>query len=871
MSTIDKKSTTSTSSSSSSGSSSTSGSSSCSETGSSSSESESSSSGEDKTKVFNNNVKSNSNTHRKNSDFKSAAKLTDSERYALASKSRINHGVNNRFSRLDTISSEDDIPPPKKSTRPSALNIAAAAQRKKVYPNPILAMHSHKAAAYKTSPSASKQQPKNSNTKSQIAKGNNVNKQVCADVSNVNETEESLHTQSSNVLPPNVSAEKPVKDSPSSPNDKEIQIKKPVAQKTQMMVSNTNDTKGCQNARVMPQPKKNLISKNFLVQQQKSSEESESESGSLTGDDTTTTSDSDSSDSSNSFMSEITKYKRAATSTKISHSDSEDAATEVQETTTRKLTRSLSSRHSQQQVKNPVVNPPVYYESDSDDVTEIGAVKRSQSTSPTKKPGMTLSSSNKTNVKKEIFPTLTHSKPQSFSPLQKVERKCSVEGCDSSGHLSGLLERHFLPEACPIYHNLTAAECIAQANERKVLEEQRQKLINSLTTATAVVTATTTTTDTSTVAAPPTSTDDTVKVLTPEQTEFLAKIKESRANFRPLSTVINSEKVKTEKYYADEDREPKLIGIAPDYDIAMFREAQSIASVKIEEELKDLPLGKGIKYITMGKYKMEVWYQSPYPDDTASLSKMYICEFCLRYQKSETCIKRHAQKCVWRHPPGDEIYRKGKLQVWQVDGKKHKQYCQHLCLLAKFFLDHKTLYYDVEPFLFYIMTLADMDGCHTVGYFSKEKNSFYNVSCILTLPPYQRKGYGRLLIDFSYLLTRVEGKIGSPEKPLSDLGLISYRSYWKDVLLDYLCNRSGNTLSIKDVSQEMAIYSYDIVSTLQALGMMKYWKGKHIVLRKQDVLDEYEERSRRRGNFPKIDPTCLRWKPFVPLQTNNSP
>lgn len=57
--------------------------------------------------------------------------------------------------------------------------------------------------------------------------------------------------------------------------------------------------------------------------------------------------------------------------------------------------------------------------------------------------------------------------------------------------------------------------------------------------------------------------------------------------------------------------------------------------------------------------------------------------------------------------------------MWQVDGKRQKQYCQYLCLLAKFFLDHKTLYYDVEPFLFYVMTLADSEGCHTIGYFSK--------------------------------------------------------------------------------------------------------------------------------------------------------
>jgi len=43
--------------------------------------------------------------------------------------------------------------------------------------------------------------------------------------------------------------------------------------------------------------------------------------------------------------------------------------------------------------------------------------------------------------------------------------------------------------------------------------------------------------------------------------------------------------------------------------------------------------------------------------------------------------------------------------------------------MSKLFLDHKNLYWNMDPFMFFILCENDKDGSHMVGYFSKEKES----------------------------------------------------------------------------------------------------------------------------------------------------
>ncbi|OBZ85291.1 Histone acetyltransferase KAT8 [Choanephora cucurbitarum] len=271
--------------------------------------------------------------------------------------------------------------------------------------------------------------------------------------------------------------------------------------------------------------------------------------------------------------------------------------------------------------------------------------------------------------------------------------------------------------------------------------------------------------------------------------------------------------------------------------------------------------------VIYGIYEIGAWYYSPYPFDFGDfMDRLYICEYCLRYMNKEIQLINHKSQCKARKPPGRVIYSNDVNKVYEVDGYQHKLYCQNLCLLAKLFLDNKTLYYDTDGFTFYVLTERHPKNKsidQMVGYFSKEKISYdnYNLACIMTLPSHQRKGYGRLLIELSYELSKQEGKIGSPEKPLSPLGQLGYTSYWSSTIVSTLLHFRGQ-VSIEEICKETCIHEEDVIDTLRKLELLSYRsleKGRqHICITENMLQDRLTTHKIHLGRT--LDPTKIRWK-----------
>lgn len=146
------------------------------------------------------------------------------------------------------------------------------------------------------------------------------------------------------------------------------------------------------------------------------------------------------------------------------------------------------------------------------------------------------------------------------------------------------------------------------------------------------------------------------------------------------------------------------------------------------------------------------------------------------------------KKCDVVHPPGRKVYQRGAHTIWEVDGAEQKVQwtdgnrdtdCLNVrrsCIartspcsenfsstsrpssstativsICIFLLHPRTQGPKDTTVRFYIATDAESKRDHALGFFSKEKVSYddYNLACIITFPPYQKRGYGMLLIEFS--------------------------------------------------------------------------------------------------------------------------
>ena len=75
------------------------------------------------------------------------------------------------------------------------------------------------------------------------------------------------------------------------------------------------------------------------------------------------------------------------------------------------------------------------------------------------------------------------------------------------------------------------------------------------------------------------------------------------------------------------------------------------------------------------------------------------------------------------------------------------------------------------------------------------------------------------------------------------------------------------TISIKQLSEHTAIKTADILSTLHALNMIKYWKGQHMLSVSPQVLKEHLNISAVRNQ---VDPAKLHWTPHELRKLNPS-
>ncbi|RCN27890.1 MOZ/SAS family protein, partial [Ancylostoma caninum] len=227
------------------------------------------------------------------------------------------------------------------------------------------------------------------------------------------------------------------------------------------------------------------------------------------------------------------------------------------------------------------------------------------------------------------------------------------------------------------------------------------------------------------------------------------------------NAIIAADENQRESSRSPRKKHEKAISHFLEEDAELFEKAlnaeESLSSVKEESEKQEKE-----QWVNLGgEADMKVLYSSPYPENIKSVPLFFVCPFCLKPFSEQNSFFVHQDHCLRITPPGREIYRDStsSLSFFEVDGAEERTYCRNLCLLAMQFLAWKTRH--------------------------------------------------------SYQLSRMERKVGGPERPLSDRGLLTYRKYWRSSILCYLrSQKDAHSISLKNMSLATRIHPTDIVNQL---------------------------------------------------------
>ena len=139
-----------------------------------------------------------------------------------------------------------------------------------------------------------------------------------------------------------------------------------------------------------------------------------------------------------------------------------------------------------------------------------------------------------------------------------------------------------------------------------------------------------------------------------------------------------------------------------------------------------------------------------------------------------------------------------------------------------------------------------------------------NLACILVFPPWQRRGLGKILMGVSYELSKREGHIGGPEKPLSELGRKGYLRFWEArVAKAILRTRNKSNTTVAEVAEGCWMLVDDVMVALKDMGILALRKKGHgSVSVSKSKVRKWAENNNTHLSAP-IDEECFldEWEP----------